>query len=217
MRRVTRVGGDARAPSHKIFGGAGMSRIPSVNGLVTCWPRPLSPMTPVGLLSQSVALVPNEASPRREKLAIPTRADGLIYPCPRCGGIVRARTALRVDDLPYVGWTPHRVVTYVNWCGHEQAAIPWPQPNGSVRLIPSCSAVTLMPGVYVDFRDFVAEHRVCGRPTGDVDSLESHGYRVWARCPCGARFERWVAADGAEADILRSALDDSRCLDSQTR
>ena len=169
-------------PSHKIFGGAGMSRIPSVNGLVTCWPRPLSPMTPVGLLSQTVALVPNEASPRSEKLAIPARADGLIYPCPRCGGIVRARTALRVDDLPYVGWTPYRVVTYVNWCGDEQAAIPWPQANGSVRLIPVLQRGDVMPGVYVDFRDFVAEHRVCGRPTGDVISSSVSGTRRCPRC-----------------------------------
>jgi hypothetical protein len=173
--------------------------------------------SPVGLLSQPVGLEADEVALWSEEAAVPARANELIYPCARCGGIVRARTALRVDDLPYVGWTPCRVVTYVNWCGHVQAAIPWPQANGSVRLIPVLQRGDVMPGVYVDFRDFLAEHRVCGRPIGDVDPLESHGYHVWARCRCGARFERWVAADRAEADILRSALDDSRCRDSQTR
>jgi len=147
---------------------------------------------------------------------VPARSDGLIYPCPRCGSIVRACTALRVDDLRYVGWTPCRVATYVNWCGHVQAAIPWPQANGSVRLIPVLRRGDLMPGVYIDLRDFVAQHRVCGRPTGDADPLKNHGYRVWACCPCAARFERWVAADKAEADLLRSALNHSRCLRSRT-
>lgn len=63
-----------------------------------------------------------------------------------------------------------------------------------------------LPGVYTDLRDFVMAHRACGQPTGDADPLTPAGYRVWARCPCGARFERWVTADDAEADLLRSAL-----------
>jgi hypothetical protein len=124
---------------------------------------------------------------------------------------VRAGTALHVEDLRYVGWTACRVATYVNWCGHPQTAIPWPQADGTVRLIPVLRRGDLMPGVYVDLRDFVAQHSVCGRPAGDADAL-GHGYRVWARCPCGARFERWVAADEAEADLLRTALHDSRSL-----
>jgi hypothetical protein len=80
-----------------------------------------------------------------------------------------------------------------------------------IRLIPVLRRGDLMPGVYVDLRDFVAQHSVCGRPAGDADALD-HGYRVWARCPCGARFERWVAADEAEADLLRTVLHDSRRL-----
>jgi hypothetical protein len=68
-----------------------------------------------------------------------------------------------------------------------------------------------MPGVYVNLRDFVAQHSVCGRPAGDADALV-HGYRVWAGRPCGARFEQWVAADEAEADLLRTVLHDSRRL-----
>ena len=173
--------------------------------------------SPVGLLSQPVGVEPDEVALWSEETAVPARADGLIYPCARCGSIVRAQTALRVDDLPYVGWTPCRVATYVNWCGHVQTAIPWPQANGSVRLIPVLRRGDLMPGVYVDLGEFLTQHHVCGRPTGDADALKSHGYRVWAWCPCGARFERWVAADRAEADLLRSALNDSRCLESPTR
>jgi hypothetical protein len=174
----------------------------------------LSPLTSAGLLSQSsgpTAVVEPGDAQRNGHVVVSARSDELIYPCARCGSIVRAQTALRVDDLPYVGWTPCRVATYVNWCGHVQAAIPWPQANGSVRLIPVLRRGDLMPGVYIDLRDFVAQHRLCGRPTGDADPLQSHGYRVWAWCPCGARFERWVAADKAEVDLLRSALDDSRC------
>jgi hypothetical protein len=176
-------------------------------------------MTPVRLSVlpvSTVAVEPDEAARRREKIVAPARSDELAYPCPRCGSIVRALTALHVDDLRYVGWTPCRVATYVNWCGHVQSAIPWPQENGSVRLIPVLRRGDLMPGVYVDLRDFVAQHGVCGRSTGDADAL-NHGYRVWACCPCGARFERWVAADKAEADLLRSALNDSRRLHSRTR
>ena len=172
-----------------------------------------SPLTSVGLLSQSsapsVAAEPENAR-RNGHVVVPAHSDGLTYPCPRCGSIVRASTALHVDDLPYVGWTPCRVTTYVNWCGHVQTAIPWPQANSSVRLIPVLRRGDLMPGVYVDLRDFVAQHRLCGRPTGDADPLKNHGYRVWAWCPCGARFERWVAAEKAEAGLLRSTLDDSR-------
>jgi hypothetical protein len=162
-------------------------------------------------------LSPPTYAQRNGHVVVSARSDEPIYPCARCGSIVRAQTALRVDDLPYVGWTSCRVATYVNWCGHVQAAIPWPQADGSVRLIPVLRPGDLMPGVYVDLRDFVAQHRLCGRPTGDADPLQSQGYRVWAWCPCGARFERWVAADKAEVDLLRSALDDSHCSATSRR
>jgi hypothetical protein len=158
-----------------------------------------------------VAVEPDEAARRSERPVVPARSQEPTYPCPRCGSVVRAGTALHVEDLRYVGWTACRAATYVNWCGHMQTAIPWPQADGTVRLIPVLRRGDLMPGVYVDLRDFVAQHSVCGRSAGDADALD-HGYRVWARCPCGARFERWVAADEAEADLLRSALHDSRSL-----
>ncbi len=170
------------------------------------------PMTPVSEAPARTGIAePDAAARRTEGVGGPTRSDEPIYPCPRCGGIVRARTALLVEDLHHVGWTAGRVATYVNWCGHVQTAIPWPRANGTLRLIPVLRRGDVMPGVYIDLRDFVAQHSVCGRPAGDADAL-SHGYRVWARCPCGARFERWLSAVEGEADLLRSALRDSSSL-----
>ncbi len=130
--------------------------------------------------------------------------DQLMYPCPHCGSVIRSTTALHVEDLRLVGWTPCELVTYVGPCGHLQSAIPWPLASGRVRLIPVLPHGDLMPGIYVDLRQFVTQHHLCGRPMGDVDTGEIHGYHVWARCPCGARFERWVRVDQAEVELLRS-------------
>ena len=170
-------------------------------------------MTPVVSESpaRTVGVEPDGAARRSAPVVVMGRSDGPTYPCPRCGSIVRAATALHVEDLRFVRWKACHVATYVNWCGHPQTAIPWPQADGTVRLIPVLRRGDLMPGVYVDLRDFVAQHSVCGQPAGDADAL-THGYRVWARCPCGARFERWVAVDEAEADLLRSVLHGSRSL-----
>ena len=211
-RYTTRTGRQHVGGPQKLWWGR-VSGIPSVNGFPRSRGYLLPSMTPV--VSEppvrTVAIEPDEAARPSERIVVPARSEDPTYPCPRCGSIVRAGTALHVEDLRYVGWTACRVATYLNWCGHLQTAIPWPQADGTVRLIPVLRRGDLMPGVYVDLRDFVAQHSVCGRPAGDADAL-SHGFRVWARCPCGARFERWVAADEAEADLLRSALHDSRSL-----
>ncbi len=61
-------------------------------------------------------------------------------------------------------------------------------------------------GVYAELRGFVLAHRSCGVLRGNRDGVTSAGYRLWIECPCGARFERWLAADDDEADRLRSAL-----------
>jgi hypothetical protein len=63
-----------------------------------------------------------------------------------------------------------------------------------------------MVGVYPELRGFVLEHRSCGDLRGDADPITPEGYRLWARCSCGARFDRRVTAVDAEADLLRSAL-----------
>jgi hypothetical protein len=61
-------------------------------------------------------------------------------------------------------------------------------------------------GVYSDLRGFALAHRSCGELRGDADPLTPDGYRPWVACSCGARFERWVTVDEAEADLLRSML-----------
>jgi hypothetical protein len=60
--------------------------------------------------------------------------------------------------------------------------------------------------VYNQLRPFAIAHRACGELCGDADPLTPDGYRLWARCSCGVRFERWVTPADAEADLLRSAL-----------
>ncbi len=41
---------------------------------------------------------------------------------------------------------------------------------------------------------------------GNADQKTPEGYQLWVKCRCGARFERWVTPEDAEADLLRSAL-----------
>jgi hypothetical protein len=64
----------------------------------------------------------------------------------------------------------------------------------------------MMAGVYSDLRGFVLAHCDCGELHGDADPLTPEGYRVWARCSCGAHLERWVTPADAEADLLYSTL-----------
>ena len=61
-------------------------------------------------------------------------------------------------------------------------------------------------GVYSELRGFALAHRGCGELHGNPDPLTPEGYRLWARCSCGARFERSGTPADAEADLLRSAL-----------
>ena len=63
-----------------------------------------------------------------------------------------------------------------------------------------------MPGAYSEIRGFALAHRSCGELSGNADELTPAGYRLWARCSCGARLDRWVTPADAEADLLRSAL-----------
>jgi hypothetical protein len=62
-----------------------------------------------------------------------------------------------------------------------------------------------MAGVYSELRGFALAHRGCGELRGDADPLTPEGYRLWARCSCGARLERWVRPADADEDLLRSA------------
>ena len=60
--------------------------------------------------------------------------------------------------------------------------------------------------VYNQVRDFAIAHRACGELRGNADPLTPDGYRLWARCLCGARLERWVSPADADEDLLWSAL-----------
>jgi hypothetical protein len=61
-------------------------------------------------------------------------------------------------------------------------------------------------GVTAELRGFVLTHRDCGVLRGNRDRETTTGYRLWIECPCGARFERWLGSEDAEAEALRSAL-----------
>ncbi len=55
--------------------------------------------------------------------------------CARCGReapIFRFRT----EHLRLIGWQPYHVEAYMNWCGHGQEFISWPQEDGTVQLVP---------------------------------------------------------------------------------
>ena len=58
-------------------------------------------------------------------------------------------------------------------------------------------------GVYSELRRFTIAHRGCGELHGDAGPLTPEGYRLWARCSCGARLERWVTPADAEGLTLR--------------
>ena len=61
-------------------------------------------------------------------------------------------------------------------------------------------------GVYAEVQGFALQHRHCGQPVFDAEPPTLAGYQLWIQCPCGARLERLVTSDDAEADLLRSAL-----------
>jgi hypothetical protein len=61
-------------------------------------------------------------------------------------------------------------------------------------------------GIYSELPGFARAPRGCGALHGDADPIMPTGYRLWAACSCGARLERWVPPEDAEADLLRSAL-----------
>jgi hypothetical protein len=60
--------------------------------------------------------------------------------------------------------------------------------------------------VYRELRGFVLHHRRCGVLRGDADAPTATGYRLWITCPCGARFERWITPEDAEARRLHAVL-----------
>jgi hypothetical protein len=56
-------------------------------------------------------------------------------PCPKCD---RQEPVLRLryEHLRMNGWKPMKTMQVVNWCGHGQQFIPWPQADGYWLLVP---------------------------------------------------------------------------------
>jgi hypothetical protein len=41
------------------------------------------------------------------------------------------------------GWKPMKPILSVNWCGHSQQFIPWPEKDGYWTLVPVLEKATL--------------------------------------------------------------------------
>ena len=46
----------------------------------------------------------------------------------------------RFEHLPWTGW-PTQPIVVVNWCGHGQEFVPWPDKDGYWALVPVVEAV----------------------------------------------------------------------------
>ena len=47
-----------------------------------------------------------------------------------------ARVSPRLPHLIMAGWKPMKPMLVVNWCGHGQRFIPWPEADGYWTLVP---------------------------------------------------------------------------------
>jgi hypothetical protein len=61
-------------------------------------------------------------------------------------------------------------------------------------------------GVFAEVEAFFQRHNRCGDLTGGVEPLTPDGYSLRISCTCGAALERWITAEIAEDDLLRSRL-----------
>jgi len=43
----------------------------------------------------------------------------------------------RLRHLIVTGWKPMKPLLDINWCGHSQQVIPWPEADGRWVLVPS--------------------------------------------------------------------------------
>jgi len=56
--------------------------------------------------------------------------------------------------------------------------------------------------ILAEFEAFAAAHRRHGPPLGGANEPTVDGYRVHARCPCGAEWDRWVPVEEAAHEML---------------
>lgn len=66
------------------------------------------------------------------RLARRTRPAPADRRCWKCGSLSRYRT----ETLRQLGWQPCKTQTVVEWCGHAQEYVPWPEANGYWRMVP---------------------------------------------------------------------------------
>ena len=61
--------------------------------------------------------------------------------------------------------------------------------------------------VYAEIRGFILAHHGCaGARHADLAPFAPDGYQLHLTCGCGVEFKRWVTAEDADEDLLRSAL-----------
>ena len=53
-----------------------------------------------------------------------------------------------------------------------------------------------------ELKEFVLNHRPHGWMTGDATEPAWNGYRLTVSCTCGVVFERWVAPEDAQVDLV---------------
>ena len=69
----------------------------------------------------------------------------------------------------------------------------------------SPSSVNRIVTVLADLYEFVSNHRPHGSLTAAATEPAWNGYRLTVACSCGVVFDRWVAPEEADADLLRLA------------
>jgi hypothetical protein len=58
------------------------------------------------------------------------------HPCPKCGRD-SPEHRYRFEHLRMIGWAqPRQVLKIVNWCGHSQDFVAWPDGDGYWTLVP---------------------------------------------------------------------------------
>jgi hypothetical protein len=53
-----------------------------------------------------------------------------------------------------------------------------------------------------DLRAFATAHQRHGEVTANATEPTPAGYRLWARCSCGERYERWVTEAKAVGHLV---------------
>jgi hypothetical protein len=58
--------------------------------------------------------------------------------CWKCGSEVPI-SRYRTETLRQLGWQPCKTQMVVEWCGHSQEYVPWPEADRYWRMVPVCA------------------------------------------------------------------------------